>query len=246
MTTSSYRLITHSSFKLNKLEMTITIVIGGRRYYRWSLYNWSSCRGIFYASDIIEKQVKDVIPYLDYRIQWLKAQGYDETCEEINTWGTWAKPEEHPRGETPSEHLYDPHIDFAYKSRYLSMIMYLREMCEDTHPESKVWCEDQRYDNGTNIVATREIVTQPLGAFVLDRYLRNEKTGLPSARLRRLVFSYVYSGVGPFVKSIRELTKDEAEKHVFGGARLIATVKFNKENLVNHLLDQIQKQKHDE
>jgi len=237
MTTCGYNLISHSSFKLNKLKMTITIVIGGKSYYRWSLYNWSSCRGIFYASDIIEKQVRDVIPYLDYRIQWLKSQGYDETCEEINMWGVWLRPEEHPRGETPFEHLCDPHIDFAYKSRYLSMIMYLREMCEDAHPDTKVRCEDQRYDNETDIVATREIVTQPLGAFVVDRHLR---TSLPSARLRRLVFSYLYSDIGPLVKSIWEPTEDEAEKRVFGGAKLIAKVKLNKVNMARLILEHLE------
>jgi hypothetical protein len=168
--------------------MTIEIYIGGKMACLcWSLANWYCYSRIFNARDINGKKVKDVIPYLDYRIRWLKRQGYDETNTEIDIWGEWSDPKRKHKQINTRRDLTDPRNDFVMKSKYLEMLMYLREKCEDVSPDSYVSGSDEFTD--VDLVATREIINEPIGAFPLENLLKSQKV---KSHLRRLVHSYAY------------------------------------------------------
>jgi hypothetical protein len=197
--------------------MGIAIHIGDESFPSWSLYNWVMYCHIFDATHIIGQRVDDVIPYLDYRIHWLKIQGYDEKNYEVTHFGDWTD-EFKRRQPSPRDNHFDARNDFVLKSGFLRMLLTLRNMCSKADPESLVRTDREYSGTKVDLVATREIVNYPWGPYPVDCIL--SKQGI-SAPCRRIVISYIFDTNGP-IRSVTEAKSTNAHS----STEPIAHIKF--------------------
>lgn len=99
-------------------------ICAGNTSLRWS-YNWYMYREIFNIKELFDLSHDETIEYLNYRIYWLREQGFNETQTDLNHFG----------GKYINTNTYVSYWDdiekneFILLSTLLSELIYLRNLC---------------------------------------------------------------------------------------------------------------------
>jgi hypothetical protein len=102
-------------------------ICAGNTSLRWS-YNWNIYREIFDIKDLFDLNHDETMEYLNYRIYWLREQGFNETQTDSNHFG----------GKYINKNTYVSYWDeiekneFILLSTLLSELIYLRHFCSNS------------------------------------------------------------------------------------------------------------------